>query len=166
MSDQSRQVEADDGDAPLRDLYRLYSGWLAARLRARFGDEADDLVQEAYVRVTPYSRLGAIRHPKALLMSIVNNLAVDRRRRHQPNSLRPGDERTSAMDVEAASQAEAVLLRQLVLGMPEELRTVFVLSRFVHLPYSEISERLGIPVTTVQWRMRQALDYCTNQLRH
>jgi DNA-directed RNA polymerase specialized sigma24 family protein len=38
----------------LDSLYRLYAGWLRQTLRSRLGaapDEADDLVQEAYVRI-------------------------------------------------------------------------------------------------------------------
>ena len=66
---------------------------------------------------------------------------------------------------EPASQADVVLLKQIVFGMPPRLQEVFVLSRFVHLEYQEISERLGIPVTTVQWRMTKALEYCTAKLR-
>ena len=114
--------------------------------------------------MTPYVRSGAVRHPKALLMSIVNNLAIDRSRRRRPRSLGFEDRPLAEPLAESAAQTEVVLLKQLVLGMPAELRTVFVLSRFAHLSYSQISERLGVPVTTVQWRMRQALDYCTDRL--
>ena len=165
VSDRSGGVEERKGDAGLHDLYRAYSGWLTARLRKRFGDETEDLAQEAWVRATPYSRRGVIRHPKALLMSIVENLAIDRARRRSPQPLSPADQTAPQTSAEPASQADVVLLKQIVFGMPPRLREVFVLSRFVHLEYQEISERLGIPVTTVQWRMIKALEYCTAQLR-
>ncbi|MBX9614042.1 MAG: RNA polymerase sigma factor [Caulobacteraceae bacterium] len=165
MSDRSGGVEETKGDTGLHDLYRAYSGWLTARLRKRFGDETEDLAQEAWVRATPYSRRGVIRHPKALLMSIVENLAIDRARRRSPQSLSPADWTAPQTSAEPASQADLVLLKQIVFGMPPRLREVFVLSRFVHLEYQEISERLGIPVTTVQWRMIKALEYCAAQLR-
>ena len=165
MSDRSGGVEETKGDTGLHDLYRAYSGWLTARLRKRFGDETEDLAQEAWVRATPYSRRGVIRHPKALLMSIVENLAIDRARRRSPQPLSPADLTAPQTAAEPASQADVVLLKQIVFGMPPRLQEVFVLSRFVHLEYQEISERLGIPVTTVQWRMTKALEYCTAKLR-
>lgn len=165
VSDRSGGVEGTKGDAGLHDLYRAYSGWLTARLRKRFGDETEDLVQEAWVRAEPYSRRGVIRHPKALLMSIVENLAIDRARRRSPRSLSAADRIVPETGAEPPPQADVVLLKQIVMGMPPGLREVFVLSRFAHLEYQEISERLGVPVTTVQWRMTKALEYCTAQLR-
>ena len=165
MSDRTGGVRDKEADHGLHDLYRAYSGWLTARLRKRFGDETEDLVQEAWVRAEPYSRRGVIRHPKALLMSIVENLAIDRARRRSPQPLSPTDRTAPQTSAEPPSQVDVVLLKQIVIGMPPLLREVFVLSRFAHLEYQEISERLDIPVTTVQWRMTKALEYCTAQLR-
>jgi len=165
VSDRSGGLEKPEADAGLRDLYRLYSGWLTARLRRRHGDEADDLVQEAWLRITPYSRRGAIERPKALLMSIVTNLVIDRSRRDRPQPLRPDERPASEVFGQAADQTEAVLLKAIIVSMPDNLREVFVLSRFVCLTYDEIAERLEIPVSTVQWRMSQAMNYCAAQLR-
>lgn len=165
MSDRSGGVEDARADAGLLDLYRTYSAWLTARLRKRFGDETEDLVQEAWVRATTYSRRGVIRHPKALLLSIVENLAIDRSRRRTPHPLAPADKILPDVGADPASQVDAVLLKQIIMTMPAPLREVFVLSRFAHLEYQEISERLQIPVTTVQWRMIKALEHCAAQLR-
>jgi RNA polymerase sigma-70 factor (ECF subfamily) len=125
-----RDQEADHG---LHDLYRTYSSWLTARLRRRFGDETEDLVQEAWVRVAPYSRKGLIRHPKALLLRIVDNLVIDRARRRGTAPLTVGDHLDADLLVDPASQIDLVLLKQIVLTMPPRLRDVFVLSRFAHL---------------------------------
>lgn len=164
MSDRTGDVRNKEADPGLHDLYRTYSAWLVARLRGRFGDEADDLVQEAWIRAAPYSRQGVIRHPKALLIRIVENLAIDRLRRQGPRPL-VGSERIDAEPADPPCQPDALLLKQIILSMPPRLRDVFVLSRFAHLEYQEISERLNIPVTTVQWRMQKALEYCAAQLR-
>lgn len=167
MSDRTGGVGDETAVNGLHDLYRAHSGWLTARLRGRFGDETEDLVQEAWIRAEAYSRRGLIRHPKALLLTIVRNLVIDgaRRRRRAPGSLTGGDPVDSEPAVEPASQIDAVALKQIVLAMPPELRAVFVLSRFAHLEYQEISERLDIPLTTVQWRMRKALEHCAARLR-
>ena len=165
MSDRSGDMKDAEADAGLRDLYRAYSGWLTARLRKRFGDDTEDLAQEAWARAAPYSRRGAIRHPKALLLSIVENLAIDRARRRSPQPLRPSDRIDPVNAADLAPQIDMVLLKQIIEGMPPRLRDVFVLSRFAHLEYQEIGERLGLPVTTVQWRMQKALEYCAAQLR-
>lgn len=165
MSDRTGGVGDKEADHGLHDLYRTYSGWLTARLRRRFGDETEDLVQEAWIRAAPYSRKGLIEHPKALLLKIVDNLVIDRARRRGPAPLASSDKLDPNPLVDPASQIDMVLLKQIILTMPPRLRDVFVLSRFAHLEYQEIGERLNIPVTTVQWRMIKALEYCAAQLR-
>ena len=165
MSDRTGGVGEKQADSGLNDLYRAYSGWLTARLRKRFGDETEDLAQEAWIRAAPYSRRGVIEHPKALLLRIVDNLAIDRARRKAPRPVSVRDRVAMNPAFDPASQIDTVLLKQIILGMPPRLRNVFVLSRFAHLEYQEIGDRLNIPVTTVQWRMKKALEYCAVQLR-
>ena len=50
MSEETVQsrVRAEVG---LADLYRRYAPWLTARMRGRFGADAEDIVQDAWVRV-------------------------------------------------------------------------------------------------------------------
>lgn len=165
MSDRTGGVGDKAADAGLHDLYRAYSGWLKGRLRKRFGDETEDLAQEAWLRAAPYSRDGGIEHPKALLLRIVDNLVIDRARRRGPRPLASSDRVGADPGADPATQIDAVLLKQIVLSMPPNLQEVFVLSRFAHLEYQEIGERLNLPVTTVQWRMRKALEHCAAQLR-
>jgi RNA polymerase sigma factor (sigma-70 family) len=165
MVDQSKSLKRVKVDAGLQDLYREYSDWLTARLRRRFGDEAEDFGQEAWVRIAPYARSGRVEHPKALLLRIVDNLAADQARRRQARKAREPSSEGPVAEVDIAPQVDLILLKQIIQNMPPRLREVFVLSRFAHLEYQEIGERLNVPVTTVQWRMRKALDYCAAQLR-
>ncbi|MNF08639.1 RNA polymerase sigma factor [compost metagenome] len=57
------------------------------------------------------------------------------------------------------------MARELILGLPEPLRDVFVLSRFGGLTNAQIGEKLGISPKTVEWRMTRALAHCAAQLR-
>lgn len=157
-------MSAVDTEAPnLSGLYRRYAAWLHARLQTRFGaDAADDLVQEAYIRLAPY-RAEEIRSPKALLLRIASNLALDGlaregvRRRYQ-QSATPAAE---AFD----SPHETLLLKQIIHAMPEKDREVFLLSRFGGLTQPQIASRLGVAVKTVEWRMARALKHCDDHLR-
>lgn len=151
------------GDDGLSLLYRRYAAWLRLRMAARFGSAtADDLVQDAYLKVALYP-IDGIRSPKALLLRIASNLALDGvardsvRNRYQ-QSAAPSD---SVFD----SPHETLLLKQIVRSIPEKDREVFLLSRFGGLTHAQIAARLGIAVKTVEWRMARALKHCDDHLR-
>jgi len=163
VSDRTDGLGERQAERALSDLYRLTSAWLVRRLRRRFGDAAEDLAQGAYLAILPYSRGGGVRHPRALLLKIaLRQGARDSRR----SLAAPVIEASGAGPATLApDQIDALLLKQIVLEMPPLLRDVFVLSRFAHLTYDEIGERLGISVKTVEWRMSKALAHCAAQLR-
>jgi len=144
------------------DLYRRYAPWLTAKLRPRFGPEAEDIGQDAWLRLAALDRLDAIRHPKAFLLRTATNLALDRYRHGQVVArsahLLPTDRECEP------DQLEAVLLEDVICGLPAPLRDVFVLSRFRGLSQAQIGEHLGISERTVEWRMSKALALCAKRL--
>lgn len=144
------------------ELYRRYSPWLTAKLRARFGPEAEDIGQDAWLRLAALDSLDAIRHPKAFLLRTATNLALDRYR-HGQVVARSAHLLQSEADSEA-DQLEAVLLEDVIFGLPAPLRDVFVLSRFRGLSHARIGEQLGISERTVEWRMSKALALCAKRL--
>ncbi|HQR89626.1 MAG TPA: sigma factor, partial [Caulobacter sp.] len=93
------------------------TGWLGKRLRGRVGvDEADDVVQETYLRLTPYL-LEDIRHPKALLLRVALNLVRDERRRlvRRERALQGTG---STLDTAADAPVDRLYLKQVLLTMP------------------------------------------------
>lgn len=161
MSD-VKELKADALEG-LNALYRQYARWLDGRLRAHVDPEqAADVVQETYLRAAPYSS-GEIRHPRAFLLRIAMNVVRDegrRRKRRGPHEPFAGEAEAS----EAASQAELVTMKQVVLAMPTLYREVFVLSRFAGMSYAEIAAARGLSVKAVEWRMSKALQHCVEQL--
>ena len=151
--------EAAEG---LNGLYRRYAGWLDGRLRSHVSaDQAADVVQETYLRAAPYPSAD-IRHPKAFLLRIALNLVRDESRRLKRQRESSGD--CSQAQSESASQAEQLMLKQIVLTMPPLYRDIFVLSRFGGMTYPEIAVARGISVKTVEWRMSKALEHCVARL--
>lgn len=148
-------------------IYGRYAAWLRARLVRRYGvQDAEDLLQETWLRFTPYHAIGEITHPQALLMRIASNLAADRMARRIHRTRYAADvSQSDGWGFEMPHQAAEVLAKQLVLGLPEPLRDVFVLSRFGGLTNTQIGEQLGISPKTVEWRMTKALAHCAAQLR-
>ncbi|MBU2398749.1 MAG: Flp pilus assembly complex ATPase component TadA [Alphaproteobacteria bacterium] len=85
--------------------------------------DAEDLLQETWLRLTPYREAREIRHPQALLMRIATNLAADMSAR-QFHRTRHASEisQSHGWGCELPAQADEVLAKQLVLGLPEPLR--------------------------------------------
>jgi RNA polymerase sigma-70 factor (ECF subfamily) len=172
-SNSGDRIAVDDVQAPrpggLEALYRQHAAWLTDALRRRFGREAaEDLSQEAFSRVQPYAD-GAIPRPRALLMTIATNAARELHRRavvRAPDGAQAASAVTDQAGLaQGAAQFDALLLKQIIVGLPPKLRVVFVLSRFEGLTYPEIAQRLGISTKTVEWRMSKALDLCAARLR-
>ncbi|MFC5345537.1 RNA polymerase sigma factor [Brevundimonas staleyi] len=163
MPDPARSLPpAADAPAATETLYRAHSGWLLRRLRRRFGVEvAEELVQDVWLRLLGRPGGGAIRSPRAFLLTVAARLSMDQARRARPETRERDDE----IDGGQADQAERLLLKQIVREMPPPLRDVFLLSRFEGLTYESIAERLGVSVKTVEWRMSKALAHCAARLR-
>lgn len=148
-------------------LFRRYYRWLSASLRKEYGgDVADDVAAETFMRVAPYAADGRLRNPKALLMRVARNLIVDRKKHDRVAALtQPMDEDFFARLATPATQEEALALKQIVLALPPELRDVLVLKSIMGLSYQDIMDRLGLPYTTVNHRLREAYGLVLAALR-
>ncbi|MGA0599294.1 RNA polymerase sigma factor [Caulobacter sp. KR2-114] len=150
----------------LEDLFKRHHRWLAAVLKRRYGAEAaEDLAQETYLKLARRQGDAAIQHPRALLMHVAKNLAIDQNRRAR----REVEASASSPETEVLptppQQQQALLLKQIVLALPPKLRDVFVLNQIEGLTHQEIARLRGISVKTVEWRMRKALAQCVAAMK-
>ena len=135
-------------------------------------DQADDLVQETFLRAYKswgqYTRGTAA---KSWLFTICRNVFLRRRERSQrhdeivsenvgrsgpgPNSVNPVWVSVLGVDPEG-DFFESIVDDQIVeaiQSLPEEYRTAVVLSDLEGLPYAEIAELMEVPVGTVKSRL-------------
>jgi RNA polymerase sigma factor (sigma-70 family) len=151
--------------ARLNRLYRRYSPWLTARLRRRYGADAEDIAQDAWMRLAPAAAALEIRFPKALLLTLASNIAMSRARRDRRRLEILDQASPTRAQVQAPDQIDALQFEEIILGLPQPLRNVFVLSRMGGLSTVQIAEELGISPKTVEWRMTRALAHCSAELR-
>ncbi|WGU42206.1 RNA polymerase sigma factor [Phenylobacterium sp. NIBR 498073] len=128
--------------------------------------DADDIAQETLVRALASGEVA--RHPRAFLQRIARNIAIDEARKFK---VRGG----VALQVDAlpdhlapftdADQEMTLLLKQIILGLPELYRDVFILNRFHGMSYAEIAVERGLSVKAVEYRMSRALALCEEALR-
>lgn len=145
-------------------LHEQHGSWLLRIVRARFGSQdCEDIVQETWLRMTSQSSVQTISHPRAYLLRVATNFALDKAARQRLSEAIAA--KSSRVDVLQPVQDEALHVKEIILSLPPSLRDVFVLSRFGGLTNSQIAEQLGIRPKTVEWRMTKALAHCAAQLR-
>jgi RNA polymerase sigma factor (sigma-70 family) len=153
----------------LDELYRRHSGWLTAILRRRFDpQQAEDLMQETYVRLGPYQARGEVRHPKGLLLRIAENLAYNQARgarRDRRRVDRLAEVSRCHEHYTDAEQHQALLFKQVVEALPQPLRDTFMMSRYAGMTYGEIAKHCGLSQKAVESRMSKALALIAARMR-
>jgi RNA polymerase sigma factor (sigma-70 family) len=145
----------------LQLLNHLDAAYNLARWLTHNEQDAEDIVQDAYLR--------AIRHYEGFqggegrnwLLAIVRNRCYDSmRQKGTREQAMPFDEELhnvtqATLDPEASllQQERAELLRQALTELPAELREVLVLRELEQLSYSEIASIAKIPIGTVMSRL-------------
>jgi RNA polymerase sigma-70 factor (ECF subfamily) len=145
----------DDKAAVLASLYSKYSQALRkyiARL-VRDREEADDLAQEVFVRLSRREDVAGIEHPRAFLHSIALNLINDKWRsdrvRHFYTAANTADIRATSvdqMDPERIALARETvrILDDAVRALPPKCRRIVIMHKFQHMSYAEISRETGL----------------------
>jgi len=144
---------------------------LCARQWTRSLADAEDVVQEAFVRYWRHQRQ-LPGDPQALLITSIRRAAIDQARRESRRLVReekaagdpdareplfvpqPGDDAERRLEIEAALQ-----------HLPAEQREVLVLKIWNELTFEQIAETLDIPPNTAASRYRYALAALRKELK-
>lgn len=137
-----------------RFLYRV--AWSVLRN----AHDAEDCVQEALLKLYRGESWRQMANERAFLASVVWRLALDRRSARKPAgedeaTLQLVDSRPTPEST-AAESDERVLLRELIVELPEDLRDTLRLSALEELNSREIGELMGVPEGTVRTRLMRA----------
>jgi len=158
-----------EGDQPV-DVAKLFREHNAALLRftaAKLGSEqeAQEVAQEAYVRLLQLDRPETISYLRAFLFKTAANLAMDRlrARRRAPSMHSVTGEDIAAFDLSperqcAGAQMIAVLNTALD-ELPTKCYQIFVLHRVEGLSRAEIAIRMGLGERMVRLYMARALEH-------
>jgi RNA polymerase sigma-70 factor (ECF subfamily) len=139
-------------------------GWLRRRLSSFNGNDADDLVQEAFARIWA-ADFSTIRSGRAYLYATVRHLLAEyaRRSRIVPIELlgeidslnliseEPGPDR------QVGARQELARLRAIVALLPGQCRRVFELRKFEGLSLREVAQHMGLSEKTVENHLTRAL---------
>jgi RNA polymerase sigma factor (sigma-70 family) len=150
-------------------LFRLYQRPLLRWLRQHMSTpaDADDVAQEAWIRLLGYEGSSSIQSPKSMIYRVAANLLCDEARRrksrrqsdHESLSEESLELTSSAPDVERiVESADAYMaVRRQIDELPPKCRQIFLLSRVHGMSNSQIAAHCSISIKTVEKHMSNAL---------
>jgi RNA polymerase sigma-70 factor (ECF subfamily) len=157
--------EIQDGMAQL--VSHLDAAYNLARWLVRSETDAEDAVQDAYVRAFRYLHTLREGESRPWLLAIVRNACYDwlRRGRAVRGSASEDIDRyetgTPSPETILLRKSDAEALHDALERLPSDLREVLILREWEQMPYKDIAEITGVPSGTVMsrlWRARQQLQ--------
>jgi RNA polymerase sigma-70 factor (ECF subfamily) len=167
-SEKTRRLE---NAATLRDLYKRDLRMLQTLVRrvVRSSTDAEDVVHDAFLRVWRAMDQGFIRSPRAVLFKTAYNLALNHVRSPRNQSAEPpaGTEQTD--DVPTAEEQMILdedhqACRQAFDRLPLRCRETLTLRIVDELSYKEMSDRLGLSVSTLEKHFMRGRRLCRDIL--
>lgn len=135
---------------------------------------AEDVVQDAFLKLLGVEPATSIRAKAGYLMMIVRNLAIDHYRRKGTESrlLAAAEEGEAVSTPEAASPESVNVNRQLLqtleaalADLPERTRYAFEMHRIHGHSQKDIAATLGVSPTLVNGMIRDALVHCRKTMK-
>lgn len=155
-------------------LSRAYGAQLQRFLERMLGrrDAAEDVAQEAYLKLYRLSRPDEVICPRALLFDVATKLAINRMRRTraEANVASAPAEMNDVPDDSPRPDRRALLdeamqrLTHIIEDLQPNLRQVFVMRYVTQMPRQEIADELKISIGAVEQRLTRALSQCRERL--
>ena len=159
---------------------RAWKGWLRehssrlyvyARQRSQSREDAEDIIQDALIRLWGYQEERDNVPPDLpLAYSVLRFVAMDhikkqgRKKRKEDAVIFLHDQEDYWLDTNAEDGEEAVMLRQAVEKLGEKLREVVTLKIWGGVTFGQIAEAMTISPNTAASRYRYALEQLERKL--
>jgi len=169
----SRARAAEQGEL-IDALYRREMQPLRHYVRRvlRGSADADDIVQEAFVRLWRALEVSEIRNPRAVLFKTARNLALNHIRNDRvrnSDAVRAGADDSLNREIRTAEEEmiaseEAAACRVLMDALPLRCREAFVLRVVDELSYKEMAKEMHLSVSTIEKHIGKGKQLCRAKL--
>lgn len=168
-------MDAHNWNAELEDIFINQRSRLCCVAASVLGntDQADDVVQDAYLKISSAATLFEMKQPISYVSRVVRNLAIDRCRRSAFESTlfakeEEGDNASYASHSPEVIAIDRQSLAQVVDALdelPERTRRAFEFYRSGSHTQRQVAQLLGVSTTSVNFMIRDALTHCRQSLR-
>ncbi len=161
-----------------RDVHRLFeehNNLLVKYIQGYLGsrNEAEEVAQDAYVRILGLDQTGTISHLKAYLYRTARNIAIDhlRQRRYKEQAGAEAEcweqgvaDSSSGPEHVAIARQRLERLKAIVRELPPKCQAAFICYKFRGQSFSEIAESLSLTESMIRKYVKRALAYCQQRL--
>ncbi len=163
-------------DAPEKELeilYRAHARQLRGFARRRVGSqEAEDLVQDVYLRLLQQGEIATLQRPREYLYRVASNLAIDSARKTKTRSRFADESIEFSMPHPAVTSPEKIVeslmewrrFQTFLEELPPFTRKILLLNRIGELTHEEIANQLNVSVRTVERHVANALKQLRRRL--
>lgn len=158
----------------LEQLYRRESKPLRQYVRGilRSSSDAEDIVQDSFVRLWRALERGGVQNPRAVLFRTARNLALNHIRNARvrtSDAARAGaddsfERQIKTAEEELIAEEEATACRVLMDALPERCREAFVLRVVDELSYKEMAKEMRLSVSTIEKHIGKGKQICRSRL--
>ena len=166
VEEQDKLARFEQSIMPHMDAAYNLARWLATN-----DSDAQDVVQEAYLRAFKF--FGGFRgaNGRSWLLRIVRNTFYDWLKENRRENVEPFDEElhdtpedTGTPDLLLLAKADTELLHKAIAGLPVEFREILVLRELEGFSYKEIADVADVPLGTVMSRLARAREHLRSLL--
>jgi RNA polymerase sigma factor (sigma-70 family) len=162
-------------ETSIEDLFRERRGQLLRYLTLRLGNrqEAEEVMQEAFIQYMAAQETTQIETPHAFLLKIAGNIAIDRIRHNASRTAREQDWSDShyrsqsfdaalgvgsaAQDRQLEAKEEIQRVLKVLSGLSTPVRTAFILHKFKGLTHKQVAAEMGLAQSTVEKHIIKAM---------
>jgi len=162
---------------PFEQFFHDQNRGLVHYIRSEFkrSDDAEDIAQNAFIRIQKLSEDGRINNPKAYLYQIASNLVIDKQRReklHQNYVNRASTSESETGDYSYIGNSDAIsperilsaraeldAVKKAISAMPIKPRQAFLMHRIKGMSYNDIATEMNVSVSSVEKYILQALKF-------
>ena len=135
--------------------------------------DIDDIAQETFVRAFLAEQKGGIQHPKAYIYRVARNLAFEilTKKSTQLTSYIEDSCDLSLLQSGEDVESTAIVMEKFdrvkvaIAEMPPQCQRVFIMHKVYGFKYKEISQQLGISVSTVEKHIMTGLKKCKQSVK-
>ncbi len=169
-----RDASEESPDQVIDRLYRAESAALRLFVRrmVRNATDAEDIVQDSFMRVWRALANGGIQLPRAVLFETARNLALNHVRNSRVRNSDVARNALSDMFVRPIPTAEEQLIhseesagcQRLLEDLPARCREAFVLRVVEELSYKEMSKQMRLSISTIEKHVGKGKQICRSRI--